>query len=275
MPSITIDAAGGGRLLDGSATATWARGRTRNDERWLETSPVPPHDPTTEGSGLPALVALLGALAERARSDGCTAVHWESDDPPAPVDAIAAAVGLDRHRDILQLRRPLPLEPDLVADTPMARLRPLRSGTADEEAWVRVNNRSFATHPDQGRESVASLRATMAEPWFDPGGLLLAESEPGVDAGGDLDGFCWTRVHPAVGGETALGEIYVIGIDPRAGGRGLGRTLTVAGLIHLAGVGLGAAMLFVDADNAPARRLYRRLGFATHHTRRVRSRSFD
>ena len=79
-------------------------------------------------------------------------------------------------------------------------------------------------------------------------------------------------MHPATGDEPALGEIYVIGIDPSAGGRGLGRSLTVAGLAHLADAGTPVAMLFVEADNAPARRLYDRLGFTTHHTRRVRSR---
>lgn len=271
MPSIDIDRAGGGRLLDGAATVLEARGRTRNGERWLETPPLP-ESATPGGAEVAARIDLLGPLVGRARADGCPAVHWETDDPPALVDAVAEAVGLDDRRDILQLRRPLPLPADVVAATPEVSLRAFRPGTADEEAWVRVNNRAFAAHPDQGQESVASLRTAMAEPWFDPEGLLVAEGEPGVDDGGGLDGFCWTRVHPADGDEPARGEIYVIGIDPTAGGRGLGRSLTVAGLQHLADAGTPVAMLFVESDNAPARRLYDRLGFATHRTRRVRSR---
>lgn len=217
----------------------------------------------------------LRALAHEALAQGSPAVHWEAseDDDEAAVDALAARAGLDRRRDILHLRRALPLEPDLVAATTPVPLRPLRPGSPDEAAWVRCNNRSFVDHPDQGRETLASLATTMAEPWFDPAGLLLADGTPPVDAGGGLDGFCWTKVHPAEGGEPARGEIYVIGIDPSASGRGLGRSLTVAGLQRLSGLGLGEALLYVESDNAPARRLYDALGFSLHAVRRVRSRA--
>ncbi len=271
VDGLDIDEHGGGTLTlaDGSVLA--ARARTRHRERWLATPPLPP-DVAPDGPAVAARTALLAALVARAEADGATEVHWETDDAEAPVDAIAAAVGLPVRRDVLQMRRPLPLEPDLVAAAPVVALRPLRPGTADEAAWVRCNNRSFADHPDQGQETVASLRASMAEPWFEAAGLLLADGSPPVDEGGDLDGFCWTRVHPATDEDPALGEIYVIGIDPSAGGRALGTSLTVAGLVHLAGRGTPVGLLYVEADNAPARRLYDRLGFTVHGTRRVRSR---
>ena len=63
----------------------------------------------------------------------------------------------------------------------------------------------------------------MAEPWFDPEGLLIAE-----EADGTVLGFHWTKRHDA-----HQGEVYVVGIDPAAQGRGLGRLLTLAGLHHL------------------------------------------
>ena len=50
-----------------------------------------------------------------------------------------------------------------------------------------------------------------------------------------------------------MGEIYVIGVDPDFHGRGWGRALTQAGLAWLAGRGLTVGMLYVDADNVPAR----------------------
>ena len=60
-----------------------------------------------------------------------------------------------------------------------------------------------------------------------------------------------------------FGEVYVVGIAPDAQGGGLGRLLTLTGLHHLAGRGLGEVILYVEADNAPAVAVYERLGF-TH-----------
>ena len=246
---------------DGTSEGPDISSRVRHGEAWIATG---------RSGDEEALVAALGPAVTRAQADGADVVHWETDEPEAIVDRVAEAVGLPVRRAILQMRRPLPLERALVEATTPVPLRPIRPGTADEDAWVRCNNRSFADHPDQGRESRGSLRRAMDEPWFDADGLLLAEGPVPVDAGGDLDGFCWTKVHPPSASDPALGEIYVIGIDPRAGGRGLGRSLTVAGLEHLARV-TDQALLYVDGDNVPARRLYDALGFGTHHTRWVRS----
>jgi mycothiol synthase len=247
--------------------------RTRNGETWL--AGPDPLDAPLSGTAGERFAALLAALVDRAGADGATAVHWESEAAEAEVDALAARTGLDQRRDILRLERALPLAPAEAGPTPAVAVRPLRPGTADETAWVATNNRSFAGHPDQGRESVASLHRAMAEPWFDAAGLLLLDGDPPVDAGGRLDGFCWVKTHPATAEGPAAGEIYVIGVDPDAGGRGLGRALVVAGLDHMAAHGLTRALLYVDADNAPARRLYDRLGFTVASTRRVRSRQLS
>ena len=64
------------------------------------------------------------------------------------------------------------------------------------------------------------------------------------------------------------GEIYVVGVSPNAQGSGLGRTVTLRALAYLAlasdenGEPLHAIELYVDADNAPALKLYESLGFA-------------
>ncbi|MBB5922578.1 mycothiol synthase [Actinoalloteichus hoggarensis] len=137
-------------------------------------------------------------------------------------------------------------------------IRPFQVG-GDEAAVVEVNRRAFSWHPEQGGMSEADLVEKESETWFDPAGFLLA-----VDSDGGLLGFHWTKVHPpgAAAGD-AVGEVYVVGVDPDAQGRGLGGLLTRAGLRHLADRGLRHTMLYVEADNPAAIRVYERLGF-TH-----------
>lgn len=190
-------------------------------------------------------------------------VRWTVTNPTADTDAEADRAGLTERRDVLQLRRPLPLPPEVVLMSPPAPTRAFVPGSDDEAAWIDVNNRAFADHPDQSRFTPERLHALMAEPWFDPEGFRLHER------GGVVVAFCWTKVHPAERGSGALGEIFAIGVDPRVQGLGLGRSLTVAGLTWLTDQGIDTAMLYVDAENLPARTLYDRLGFVQHHTDRL------
>ena len=125
-----------------------------------------------------------------------------------------------------------------------------------------LNAASFTELPDQGGWTEQDIRARMAEDWFDPAGLLLATS------GADLVGFHWTKtpvrdrtVDPGQDPDV-LGEVYVLGVHPRARGLGLGRALTLAGLHHLRDQGLAGSLLYVDATNSPAIALYTSLGFA-------------
>src|SRR4029453_17944902 len=133
--------------------------------------------------------------------------------------------------------------------------RPFRPAT-ERAPGLAVNARAFAHHPEQGRWTRQDLDLREAEPWFDPAGFLLA-----VDIADTVLGFHWTKVHPPEGDEPAIGEIYVLGVDPGGHRRGLGAALSVAGLRHLAGLGLAEVLLYVDEDNPAAVALYRRLGF--------------
>ncbi len=153
------------------------------------------------------------------------------------------------------MRRPLPVEG---ARPPLA-VRPFVPGS-DERAWLDVNNRAFAGHPEQGGWDLGTLEAREAEPWFDPAGFLLHEE------GGRLAASCWTKIHRSAA--PPLGEIYVIAVDPDFHGRGLGRAMTLAGLDWLAGAGLGVGMLYVDGANTAALSLYRSLGFTVDHVDR-------
>ncbi len=175
------------------------------------------------------------------------------------VEADLLAQGWVRVRTLHQMRRPLPLPRDLVEATRRIDVRPFTD--ADVDQFLAVNNRAFSWHPDQGGWSVEQLDERRREPWVSTDGFLLHEGDDGV-----VDGFCWTKVHPATDDDPVLGEIYVIAADPSTRGTGLGRALTVAGLEHLAGLGIGTGMLYVEADNDAAVSLYERLGFEVHHS---------
>ncbi|MBO0864357.1 MAG: mycothiol synthase, partial [Mycobacterium sp.] len=176
-----------------------------------------------------------------------------------PARATASALGLVPVRELIQMRRPLndttaPAIPDGV------RIRTY-AGVADDAELLRVNNAAFAGHPEQGGWTPKDLAARRGEKWFDPEGLFLAIDE----ATGTLLGFHWTKVHSQAEG---LGEVYVVGVDPSAQGRGLGDVLTSVGVAHLARRMAGAAhptvMLYVESDNTAALRTYQRLGFTRH-----------
>jgi mycothiol synthase len=198
---------------------------------------------------------LLGRAGDAVRAAGGGHVHWWVFEPTPAHQTIAAGLGLRPGRRLHQMRRPLPLD-----TTTSLATRPFEVGR-DEAAWLEVNNRAFHWHPEQGGWNVDTLRTREQEPWFDPTGFLLHERD------GRLAGFCWTKIHDQH--DPVLGEIYVIAVDPDFHGLGLGRALTVAGLDHLAGKGVPVGMLYVDADNTPAVRLYDSLGFTIHHTDRA------
>jgi mycothiol synthase len=197
--------------------------------------------------------ALLAAVGPGARQ------FWAHGDEPA-ARAFAEKHGFARSRVLWQMRRALADLPEIPLPEGVT-VRTFVPG-ADDEAWLGVNSRAFAHHPEQGRWTADDLRLRFDEPWFDPAGFLLA-----VDPADDrLLGFHWTKVHPAAGDEPAIGEIYVLGVDPGGHRRGLGAALSVAGLRHLAGLGLSHALLYVDESNQAAVALYRRLGFEIFST---------
>jgi mycothiol synthase len=206
---------------------------------------------------------LLAAALEVVKEEGGGHVTFWAHGAADADDALALGVGFTRERELLQMRVALPLGdpphwPDGVS------VRTFVPGQ-DEAAWVAVNNRAFAGHPEQGAWTVAMLEQREQEPWFDPDGLLLA-----IDANG-LAGSCWTKIHPPQPPREpdALGEIYVIGADPSRHGHGLGRALTTAGLASLAERGITVGMLFVDSANEAAVGIYRALGFTTARTDRA------
>ena len=196
--------------------------------------------------------ALASALVAGAGGHGTRL--WAHGDLPAAA-GLARATGFTRVRALWQLRMPLagralpdPRYPAGVS------VRTFRRG-ADEEAWLEVNRRAFAHHPEQGSWIREDLELREAEDWFDAAGFFIAERD------GRVIGFHWTKVHPAEAGGSPIGEVYVVGVDPGQQGGGLGRALTLTGIAHLQRLGLDQVMLYVDESNTPAVKMYASLGF--------------
>jgi mycothiol synthase len=236
-------------------------------------------DPTDRVEGPAAEMVIRPALRRRglgraigsalvSEADGGDLRLWAHGDLPAAA-RLAAAVGFRRSRALWQMRRSLSAavpEPHLPAGISV---RTFRVGL-DEDAWLAVNSRAFARHPEQGGWTRSDLELREREPWFDPAGFFLAERD------GALAGFHWTKVHGTVRRDTAaagggalqaaadreaIGEVYVVGVDPAEQGTGLGRALTLIGVRYLRSLGLAEVMLYVDESNTAAIGLYASLGF--------------
>jgi mycothiol synthase len=212
-------------------------------------------DPAARGRGL-GTAMLEGLLAG---SPGELLI-WAHGDHPA-ARALALSHSLEAVRELLHLRLDLAAQPatDLtqpVADSAAAHLvtksvvdvDTFRLGE-DEDEWLALNAKAFAHHPEQGKVTRADLDELFGEEWFSADDFLLARE------GGRIVGYCWLKV------DAAGGEFYVVGIDPDAQGKGLGRRLAEAGLERMRGRDIPHAHLYVEADNVAAVRLYRSLGF--------------
>jgi mycothiol synthase len=199
-------------------------------------------DPEWRGTGVGS--AMLGEILDNAPP---ALLAWAHGDHPAS-RALANRFGFQRVRTLLQLR--MPLAPAADAPNRPAGIDAFRPGE-DEDDWVELNARIFASHPEQGRITVDDLRARQSEPWFDAGDFLLARDESGR-----MLGYNWLKI------DGDHGEVYVVGVGEP--GRGLGRTLMNAGLDRMRERGVHTASLYVEGDNEPAVRLYRSLGFTDH-----------
>ena len=211
--------------------------------------------PNHRSKGLGSLI-----LKEAIKVCGDKTRIWSHGDLPA-AQAIAASLNLERLWSNLLMSKPLGEIQPVTSKYPIRTFIP----DFDNQLFLSLNNKVFANYPDQGGWSEDDLKVRLNESWFDEKGFFIAEDR------GELIGFCWTKIHGAhthshTGedddhGHDALGEIYVLAVNPDYKGQGMGRDLTISGLNYLKYQGLNNVMLYVGVKNKPAFNLYKSLGF--------------
>ena len=198
-------------------------------------------------------VELVAALRESlVATDSLTQIWIE--DAQMDDDKLLKSIGFSSYRDLWQMRCKFPPNGEGIAT------RPYICGV-DDKAFLEVNSRAFSWHPEQGSLDLSKLNDLFKEEWFDDEGFLLLEVK------NRLAGFCWTKLHHQ--GDLTVGEIFAIAVDPDFHGRGFGKPLTISGLNYLANVGADLGMLYVEADNIPAIRIYKDIGFTHFCTNRA------
>jgi mycothiol synthase len=211
--------------------------------------------PQHRGKGLGALI-----LKEAIKVCGDKTRIWSHGDSPA-AKAIASSLKLERLWSNLLMSKSLGDIQPVISKYPIRTFIPY----FDNQAFLSLNNKVFANYPDQGGWSEDDLKVRLNEEWFQKEGFFVAEDKS------QLIGFCWTKIHGAHThshsdqdddhGHEALGEIYVLAVNPDYKGQGVGRDLTITGLNYLKYQGLNNVMLYVGVGNKPAFNLYKSLGF--------------
>jgi mycothiol synthase len=212
--------------------------------------------PNHRGKGLGALI-----LKEAIKVCGDKTRIWSHGDLPA-AKAIAASLNLERLWSNLLMSKSLGDIQSVTSKYPIRTFIP----DFDNQTFLSLNNKVFANYPDQGGWSEDDLKVRLNEEWFEKEGFFVAEDK------GELIGFCWTKIHGAHThshngedddhGHDALGEIYVLAVNPDYKEQGVGRDLTITGLNYLKYQGLNNVMLYVGVENKPAFNLYKSLGFS-------------
>lgn len=223
---------------------------------------------------------LLAELQKVARElpEGVTPILWAHGTLPA-AQSLAATAGLQVERTLLVLENEIaklsaPKNENKLADLWQGKNWQLRPFTAasvaksqDIVTLARLNQVIFVQHPEQGKLTVADFRQRFAQAWFSPDlcFLIYPRAELGGETGGEFGenlpassaiGFLWLK--PV---DDFTVELYVVGILPEIQGAGIGSALMERLPLLAAASGYRRIILYVDADNVPALRAYKKGGF--------------
>ncbi|GAA1351280.1 mycothiol synthase [Falsarthrobacter nasiphocae] len=202
-----------------------------------------------QGLGRALVDAAVSTLGHDGLVDASSLGAWAHGNTAAAVQ-LAASAGFVPVRRLVKMIRPsstpLPARRELPTGMKIRAFDPAR----DVDAWVRLNARVFADHPEQGSITADDVRARMREPWFDAEDFLLV-----VDDAEAILAYNWLKR------TQDEAEIYALGVASEARGLGLGAVLTSAGIERLQSEGPRDVALYTEGDNIPALALYADYGF--------------
>ena len=214
-------------------------------------------DPSYRGAGVEK--ALLSEATKICGKSLRLWVHGEQEDS----HSLATSFNFEKIRTVMQMSKSLTdIQPLPTIDNKIV-IRSFLPGI-DSDSWLKLNNKVFKDHPEQGGWQLSDLDHRFSEEWFDEKGFFIVEKNKQVIAS------TWTKVHgehshdhdgEASHAHPAIGEIYITAVDPAYTGLGIGKALTITALNYLKYQGLRDAMLYVDFDNKTALHLYDSLGF--------------
>ena len=198
---------------------------------------------------------LLNGAMQCARELGAKVAHVNIAEDNAVARSVLSRLGFECVRRFLELRLDMARVQD--RDIEQAALACCHLQPGEEDRLTQLQNSAFAGTWGYNPNTVEEIvyRTSLSD--CSPEDIVLAYD------GDRVAGYCWSGV--VCEGETATderpGRIFMLGVTPDYRGKGIGRSVLLAGLAHLKSKGLRVAELTVDSGNKTACALYWSIGF--------------
>jgi mycothiol synthase len=204
------------------------------------------------------LKRLFDRAMKRARILGAKVAHVSIPATETTQAELLSDLGFKVVRRFYELRLDVSSANLEAADQPGLVYRQLKAGEEGLLAWI--GNRCFIGTWGFNPNTAEYIGWELSTRGDCPDDVILALSECRPV------GYCWTEARYGQDLSTGKwkGRIYMLGVDTDYRGKGLGKKLLLAGLLHLRNKGRELIDITVDSQNIVAVALYRSMGFQRH-----------